>query len=109
MKSVQVVKDRKKADVILSITNLKSSKEILSLSSAGKAREYLLIETIDFTLRDNDDIEWMPAGEISVERTYLYDDSQRLAREIQEADIHDEIMRDMAQQILRRLQNAKKP
>jgi LPS-assembly lipoprotein len=99
----------KSAEVILQLTDHATSKEILSLSSAGRAREYALKQRLSFRLYDADNIDWMPSDHIVIERTFLYDDSERLAREIQENDIYEEMLRDMAQQILRRLQSAKKP
>jgi LPS-assembly lipoprotein len=109
IKDLSIAKSPKDADVTLTLTDMRSSKDILSLTSAGRAREYVLSLSVSFALTDINRIEWMPSGRIGAERTFLYDDSERLAREIQESEIHEEIENDLAHQILRRLQKARKP
>ena len=96
------------AQVILDITNISDDKSVLSLSQGGRAREFLLVKRVVFSLRGADGSSWLPADTISIQRTYLYDDTERLAREIQEQRLLTEMQTDAIAQIVRRLQAAKK-
>ena len=60
-------------------------------------------------LRDNAGNNWLPPDEIVIRRTYLYDDTERLARQIEENRLVQEMQADAVQQIVRRLQAARKP
>ncbi|MDR0770907.1 MAG: LPS assembly lipoprotein LptE [Burkholderiales bacterium] len=104
-----VVEHPKDAQVVLDLKRLADDKAVLSLTSGGRAREYVLTKIYAFRLYDNDGNDWMQPGEIEIQRTYSYDDTQRLAREIQEQSILQEMQQDAAQQILRRLQKAQPP
>ncbi|MCL2309850.1 MAG: LPS assembly lipoprotein LptE [Proteobacteria bacterium] len=106
---LKVVEHSKDAQVTLDLKQQTDDKSVLSLTSGGRAREYSLTKIYIFRLYDKDGNDWMPPGEIEIQRTYLYDDTQRLAREIQEQRILEEMQQDAAQQILRRLQKAQSP
>ncbi|MDR2243887.1 MAG: LPS assembly lipoprotein LptE [Burkholderiales bacterium] len=106
---LKVADNPKNAQVTLDLKQQTDDKAVLSLTSGGRAREYLLTKIYTFRLYDKEGNDWMPPGEIEIQRTYLYDDAQRLAREIQEQRILQEMQQDAAQQILRRLQKAQPP
>jgi LPS-assembly lipoprotein len=97
------------AQVVLDIINISDDKAVLSLSPGGRAREFALAKRVAFSLRDADGNLWLPLDDITVRRSYLYDDTERLAREIQEQRLLTEMQTDAIAQILRRLQAAKKP
>ncbi len=99
----------KKAQVILDIPTVVDDKEVLSLSAAGSVREYLLIKRVEFRLHDADGNEWLPPGEISLRRSYTFNESEVLARDAQEQRLLKEMQTDAVQQLIRRLQAAKKP
>jgi LPS-assembly lipoprotein len=106
---LRVVENSRDAEVILEFTDVVDDKEVLSLTSGGRAREYSLTQSVSFRLYDKTGEDWIPPDTIMIERTFLYDDSERLAREIQEQEISREIQRDTAQQIMRYLQRARRP
>ena len=97
------------AQVIIDVTLVADDKQVLSLSPGGRAQEYALAKVITFRVRDPDGGEWLKPGEIVVRRTYTYDDSERLAREIQEQRLLRDMQADAVQQIVRRLQAARPP
>lgn len=97
------------AQVILDIPSVQDDKEVLSLSSAGAAREYQLIKRITFRLHDKDGADWMPAGEITIRRSYSFQETQALARDLEEQRLQRDMQTDAVQQIVRRLQAARKP
>jgi LPS-assembly lipoprotein len=97
------------AQVIVDITSIADDKQVLSLSPGGRAQEYVLAKAIAFRVRDVDGREWLKPDEIVVRRTYTYDDTERLAREIQEQRLLRDMQTDAVQQIVRRLQAARPP
>lgn len=97
------------AQVILDIPTIADDKAVLSLSPGGRAREFVLTKRVVFTLRDPEGNVWLPLDEITIRRTYTYDDTERLAREIQEQRLLVEMQTDAVSQLVRRLQAARKP
>lgn len=97
------------AQVVLDITNISDDKMVLSLSPGGRAREFVLTKRVQFVLRDAGGNVWLPLDEIVVRRAYLYDDTERLAREIQEQRLLRDMQTDAVAQIVRRLQAARPP
>ncbi|MGE5105780.1 MAG: LPS assembly lipoprotein LptE [Betaproteobacteria bacterium] len=107
--SAQVVDDPKKAQVILDVPLVADDKEVLSLSGGGSVREYLLIKRVSFRLHDADGNEWLPPGDITLRRSYTFNESEVLARDAQEQRLLKEMQTDAVYQLVRRLQAAKKP
>ncbi|MFI4887520.1 MAG: LPS assembly lipoprotein LptE [Burkholderiales bacterium] len=107
--SAAVVDDPKKAQVILDLPAVTDDKEVLSLSGAGSVQEFLLVKRVDFRLHDADGNEWLAPGEFSLRRSYTFSQSEVLARETQEQRLLKEMQTDAVQQLIRRLQAAKKP
>jgi LPS-assembly lipoprotein len=97
------------AEVILDVPVVLDDKDVLSLSSGGSVREYLLVTRVQFRLHDKEGNDWMPAGEIIVRRSYTFNETQVLARDLQEQRLLREMQTDAVQQIMRRLQTAKRP
>jgi LPS-assembly lipoprotein len=97
------------AQVIVDITSIADDKQVLSLSPGGRAQEYVLAKAVAFRVHDADGRDWLKPDEIVVRRTYTYDDTERLAREIQEQRLLRDMQTDAVQQIVRRLQAARPP
>jgi LPS-assembly lipoprotein len=97
------------AQVILDITLYADDKQVLSLSPGGRAQEYALAKAVAFRVRDPQGRDWLLPDEIVVRRTYTYDDTERLAREIQEQRLLRDMQTDAVAQIVRRLQAARPP
>ena len=97
------------AEVVLDVPIVVDDKDVLSLSSGGSVREYQLVKRVQFRLHDKDGNDWMPAGEIVVRRSYTFNETQVLARDLQEQRLLREMQTDAVQQIMRRLQQAKRP
>jgi LPS-assembly lipoprotein len=107
--SAKLVATAKGADVILEVNSVEDTKSILSLSSGGRVAEYLLSKRVLFRVHDNDGKEWLPTSEVLVRRSYTYSDTETLAKEAQEQRLLREMQTDAVQQVVRRLQAAKKP
>ncbi|TMH65153.1 MAG: hypothetical protein E6H55_03205 [Betaproteobacteria bacterium] len=107
--SAQLVASPETAQVILDIASVENNKQILSLSGGGRVREFLLIKRVLFRVRDSAGNDWLPTSEVLVRRSYTYNDTEALAREAQEQRLWREMQDDAVAQIVRRLQQAKKP
>jgi len=104
-----ITESAKTAQVTIDLANVADSKDVLSLSGGGRVREYALAKRATIAVHDSEGHDWMPAAEIVVRRSYSYNESEVLAREAQEVKLYREMQTDVVQQIVRRLQNAKKP
>jgi LPS-assembly lipoprotein len=107
--NAKVVETATNAEVVLDVPVVVDDKDVLSLSSGGAVREYQLVKRVAFRLHDKDGIDWMPAGEIVIRRAYTFNETQVLARDLQEQRLLREMQTDAVQQLVRRLQVAKKP
>jgi len=107
--ATRVVTAPAEAQALLAITSVVDDKGVLSLSGGGRVREYLLTKRVAFNVRDAEGRDWLPASELTVRRSYTYNETEVLAREAQEQRLLKEMQTDAVQQIVRRLQAAKKP
>lgn len=102
-----IAEDPAQAEVRLEILQNGQDREILTLTGAGKVREYQLKRTIAFRLVDRGGREWIAPTTISARREYTYDDSQILAKEQEEALLFRDMQLDLVEQLMRRLAAAK--
>jgi LPS-assembly lipoprotein len=107
--NAKVVESAANAEVVLDVPVVVDDKDVLSLSSGGAVREYQLVKRVAFRLHDKEGTDWMPAGEIVVRRSYTFNETQVLARDLQEQRLLREMQTDAVQQLLRRLATARKP
>jgi len=107
--NARLVDDPKNAQVIVDIPLVANDKEVLSLSGAGSVREYLLVKRVQFRLHDAEGNDWLPPGEVALRRSYTFSESEVLARDTQEQRLLKDMQTDAVQQLVRRLQAAKKP
>ena len=106
---VQLANLPENAQLTLHIVSETSGKQILSLSGAGRVREYQLRFGVSFRAFDPSQQDWLPAAEILLVRNLSYDDSQILAKEQEDALLYQNMRSDAVQQLMRRLNNAKPP
>lgn len=101
---VTVVNDAEKADLELELMNETTQKNILSLSGAvGVVREFELIYTVNFRLRNPGDELWGPVQSVSGRRDFSYDDSEVLAKSYEELRLYQDMRDDSVREIMRRL------
>lgn len=94
---------RDQADVVVRLRDESRIKSILSLSGAGKVREYRLINQVTVSAVNPGGAEMLAAAEIKLTRDYSYSDEQALAKEAEEAMLLKDMDDDALRQILRRL------
>jgi LPS-assembly lipoprotein len=105
----RVVDDPKEADAVLQFTEESRAKEILSLTGAGRVREFQLRYRVGFRVHDGKGAEYVPNSVIQLTRDVTFNDAEILAKEQEEQLLFRDMQSDMVQQILRRLAAAKPP
>lgn len=95
------------AQAILQVVGESRDKSILSLSAAGRVREYELRYQVSYRLRDAGGRELIPAGALSLKRPISFSESEVLAKESEEALLYRDMESDAVQQIMRRLSAVK--
>lgn len=103
----RVVDEAKGAQAVLTITLDLPAKNVLSLDSAGRVREFQLVRTVGFRLQDADRRDLLPPGQVVIRRDITFSDTQVLSKESEEALLWRDIQDDLVQQMLRRLAAAR--
>ena len=101
--NVDVVLDAAKAEALFDVMSENRGKQILSLNSQGRVREYLLTYTLVFRLRGANGRELLGPTEISLKRPITFNENQVLGKESEEVLLYRDMQTDLVQQILRRL------
>jgi LPS-assembly lipoprotein len=107
--NAQVVDDAKKADAVLEFSQEVREKEILSLTAAGRVREFRLRYRVGFRVHDGKGGLYVPQTVLELTRDVTFNDSEVLAKEAEEQLLFRDMQNDMVQQIMRQLAAAQKP
>ena len=105
----RVMPTAKDADAQLNILDDRRDRQILSLSGAGRVREYELKLRVSYQLVDAKGGVFIPTSEIQLARILSYDDSRIIAKQQEEALLYQDMERDAVAQILRRMTAIKRP
>ena len=106
--TTRVEEDAARAEARLQILANDRGREILSLTGAGKVREYQLVQSLRFQLLDRAGKALIPPTGLSARREYTFDDSQVLGKEQEEALLYRDMQNDLVQQLMRRLGAARR-
>lgn len=98
-----VVTDPNTAQARLEVLSESREKQILSLNSQGRVREYVLFYKLRFRVTNTAGKEWLAPTEIVLKRDISFNESQVIAKEREEEMLYREMQTDLAQQVLRRL------
>ena len=101
-----VVDDPAKADAVLEFSEEAREKHILSLSAAGRVREFQLRYRVAFRVHDGKGGEFLPTSSLQLQRDVTFNDSAILAKETEELQMYRDMQFEMVQQIMRRLEVA---
>ena len=107
--SATVVDDRKQADAIVEFIQERREKHILSLTGAGRVREFQLRYQVAFRVHDGKGGQYVPPTTLLLTRDMSFSDAEVLAKESEEQLLFRDMQNDMVQQIVRRLAAAEKP
>lgn len=102
-----VATDAKSASVTFQQLSDARDKSILSIDAQGRVREYRLQMRYRFRLVDAQGREIVAPQEVAINRDMTYDDSQVLAKNLEENLLWRDMTNDMVNQIMRRLNRIK--
>lgn len=103
----RLVDTPQEAQAILAVAGEAREKNILSLSAAGRVREFQLRYRFAFRVHDLKGREFIPTSEIVLTRDISFSDERVLAKEQEELLLYRDMQNDLVQQIMRRLATAK--
>ena len=104
---VKLVDKASESEAVLKLAAENSSKNILSLSGAGRVTEYRLLYRISYSVLTPDGRPWVESDTIELTRDYTYGDAAFLAKSAEENLLYRDMQDQAAQQILRRLRSLK--
>ena len=99
---IQLLAAGRGAEVVLTIHQAANAKDILTINRGGKVNEYLLTYRVDASVQRKGEAEPLPLTVI-VRRELGYSDSEVLGKEQEEAFLLQDMKRDAADQLIRRL------
>ena len=105
--STQLPATPQEAQAIFTVIGEAREKSILSLSGAGRVREFQLRYRFAYRVHDLKGREFIPPTEIVLVRDISFSDEQVLAKEYEEGLLYRDMQNDMVQQVMRRLAAAK--
>lgn len=101
--NTKIATDPKLADARLEVLSEVRDREIQSLNSQGRVREYTLFYRLTFRVLGPADAVLLPPTEIILKRDISFNESQVLAKESEEGLLYRDMQSDLVQQLLRRL------
>lgn len=104
-----VVEDPKRAQAVLEFVQESRQKDILSLTAAGRVREFRLLYRVGFRVHDGKGGEYVPVSTLQLARDITFSDADVLAKETEEQLLYRDMQTDIVRQIMRRLAEARKP
>ncbi len=103
----QVVDDVKDAEANLKVLADSRDRQVLTLNTNGRVREYALFQNFTFSVTDGKGAIIIPPTAITLRRVITYDENQELAKQAEEALLYRSMQSDLVQQILRRMAASK--
>lgn len=92
------------AELVLNVISESFNRRVLSVGDSGKVREYEVSYKVSFAVFDKGGKELLTPQNISLRRDYRFDTTQVLGADSEETILRQDMVRDAAQQIVRRLQ-----
>ncbi|MFZ6688042.1 LPS assembly lipoprotein LptE [Undibacterium sp. SXout11W] len=101
--TTEVMATAEGAQVIMDVLLETKEKQILSLNSQGRVREYNLLYNFSFRLRNAEGKEYLEPVKMQLRRTITFNESTVLAKESEETALYRDMQNDLVQQVMRRL------
>ena len=98
----QLTPEKEKASAVVSILRDSVARRVLSVSATNQPNQYEVTYTVGFAVSAAGK-ELLPPQEISATRTYSFDERLLLAKNHEEEILRQDMARDLADMVLRRL------
>lgn len=107
---VEVAPEGVKADARINVTGDRFDRRVLSVDAAtGKEREFELAYTVNFAVTRRDGDAVIPDGSVNLLRDYVFDPEAVIGTSREEDLLREEMRRDAARQLMRRVEAAFQP
>jgi LPS-assembly lipoprotein len=103
VRGAQLVTAPESAQALLDISTDQTGQRILSVSARNIPREYEVFYTVKFSL-EVDGQKLLDDEELTVTRSYTYDETQVLAKEAEQDILRDSLAEDLARRVVRRIE-----
>jgi len=100
---VDLTDEREQADWLLTLSDEKQDRRVLSVDSGGKVQEYELHYGLYYQVQDKDGRQLLDRQELSLLRDYSFSGTDVLAKDDEETLLYRGMRQQAAQMILRRL------
>lgn len=107
--NAKVIDDPKQAQAALEFLEETRLKDILSLTGAGRVREFRLGYRVAYRVRDQAGREYVPSTTLQLSREVTFSDADVLAKQEEEEILYRDMQSDSVRQIVRRLAAAQAP
>lgn len=101
---IEITETKAEAGSVLKISARQSEKRVLSVDSHGKVAEYELHESLKFALHDAKGEQLLPEQRVALNRDYINTGEQELGKQEEEQMLRQDMRRDLASEIMRRMQ-----
>jgi LPS-assembly lipoprotein len=98
-----LVEDGAKAGAIVEIVSETRERDVLSVNAQGRAREFRLRLRVVFRVHDGKGREYLAPTQVTTSRDLAMLEEQMLAREYEAEQLYQDMLYDVAQQMLRRM------
>lgn len=99
----EIVTNAEDAQARLEVLSEVRDRVIQSLNSQGRIRQYTLFYRFSFRVVAKDNTVLLPPTEIVLKRDISFNESQVLAKELEEGSLYRDMQSDLVQQIIRRV------
>jgi LPS-assembly lipoprotein len=106
---VEVVASPAQADVVVVALAEAQERGVVGFTAAGQVREVQLRVKLRFRVLGRDGQEWLGPTELSQLRDMTYNETQALAKELEEARLVRDMETDIARQVVRQLSTLRRP
>lgn len=106
----QIAKSRVDADAVINVQSESFQDRVIAVdASTGKAREFELLYTLDFSVRKKDGAMLVAPERVAIRRIYVFDPTAVLGATDNVEALRVDMRRDAAEQIIRRTEAALRP
>lgn len=95
------------ATAILEIVQASQDRRVLTVGSSARVREYELSYTVEFGVHRRDGAVLVPVQTLQLRRDYVFDENDVLGKSSEEELVRQEMEREVAHSLLRRLRVGK--
>ena len=101
-----MVTDQLRADAaVLKIISQTRSKRVVSVDERGRAREYTLIYTLRFSVKNSEAAFSIEETSVSIERDFIFDVEDVLGNSRGEAELYEDMRSDLVRMLMLKLQS----